>query len=161
MVNGKVVDESSEVEQIEERKKWARKKKQQCNVVIYIDLNIYIRTWGCGWFLILYVFRLITYVKSLEALLMCPMWCVCVLYHRDSVWSIKRNSECLSKSLWVARGNTLLLFLIILNLFLIGHPFSLFYLYLVNIIGMIPPPASFSSMHLPLTMIQYTNYFIQ
>lgn len=34
MINGKVVDESSEVEQIEERKKWAKlwAKKGQSNV---------------------------------------------------------------------------------------------------------------------------------
>lgn len=42
MVNGKVVDESSEVEQIEERKKWGKQKEQQFNVVIYKDLNKYI-----------------------------------------------------------------------------------------------------------------------
>lgn len=56
MVNGKVVDESSEVEQIEERKKWAKQKEQQCNVVIYIDLNIYIqRAWGLWMISDLYV----------------------------------------------------------------------------------------------------------
>lgn len=43
MINGKVVDESSEVEQIEERKKWTIQKERRCDVVV--DLIIYMGLW--------------------------------------------------------------------------------------------------------------------
>lgn len=78
MVNGKIVDESSEVEQIEERKKWDRQKEKQCNVVIYIDLNIYIvRTWG-GWIQVyMFFFSKCMYEKSH---LMCPMCTTRILF---------------------------------------------------------------------------------